>query len=63
MFEGAWSSQFIAVQYVEPAQLETHDYWRKNARRGGALIRLHIGLESVDDVIADLAQALDRAKP
>ncbi len=59
----SWGGFESLVQYVEPAQLETHAYWRKNARRGGALIRLHIGLESVDDVIADLAQALDRAKP
>jgi cystathionine beta-lyase len=26
---------------------------------GGALIRLHVGLESVEDLIADLRQALD----
>ena len=29
---------------------------------GSDLIRLSVGLENVDDIIADLAQALDAAK-
>lgn len=57
----SWGGFESLVQYVEPAQLEPHDYWRKNAPQGGALVRLHIGLESVDDVIADLTQALASA--
>ena len=36
-----------------------HRYWGEGQN---ALVRLHIGLESTEDVIADLAQALDQAK-
>ena len=39
--------------------LSKHRYWGEGQN---ALVRLHIGLESTEDVIADLAQALDQAK-
>ncbi|MCJ9708402.1 PLP-dependent transferase, partial [Bordetella hinzii] len=46
------------VQLVTPGELARHRYWK-----GGqdALVRLHIGLESPADLIADLTQALERA--
>jgi cystathionine beta-lyase len=33
---------------------------RKNWGDAGTLVRFNIGLESVDDLLADIAQALDR---
>lgn len=54
----SWGGFESLVQLVGPSELARHHYWD-----GGedAVVRLHIGLESPADVIADLAQALDRA--
>ena len=53
----SWGGFESLVQWVDPAALAPHTYWHHNPN---ALIRLHIGLESVDDLTADLAQALAR---
>lgn len=52
----SWGGFESLVQWVSPATLKHHSYWQE---QGKALIRLHIGLEDVDDLIQDLAQALD----
>jgi len=54
----SWGGYESLVRLVEPASLAQHGYWQ---RGGEAVVRLHIGLESVRDLIADLAQALDAA--
>lgn len=51
----SWGGFESLVQWVSPEVLKNHRYWHEH---GKALIRLHIGLESVDDLIADLDQAL-----
>ncbi len=53
----SWGGFESLVQWVDPGALASHAYW--NAE-GHALIRLHIGLESTQDLIEDLAQALDK---
>jgi cystathionine beta-lyase len=57
----SWGGFESLVQYVAPDQLTPHTYWCKYALGDGALVRLHIGLESVEDVIIDLTQALAQA--
>ncbi|MFU2050087.1 cystathionine beta-lyase [Bordetella hinzii] len=54
----SWGGFESLVQLVTPGELARHRYWK-----GGqdALVRLHIGLESPADLIADLTQALERA--
>lgn len=51
----SWGGFESLVQWVDPGAVAQHTYWQHNSH---ALIRLHIGLESVDDLTADLAQAL-----
>lgn len=51
----SWGGFESLVQWVNPEVLKNHRYWQEE---GKALIRLHIGLENVDDLIADLTQAL-----
>lgn len=51
----SWGGYESLVQWVEPGSLSSHQYWKHHQH---ALIRLHIGLESVDDLTADLKQAL-----
>lgn len=55
----SWGGFESLVQWVEPGSLAPHAYWQ-----GGDLpvVRLHIGLEAVEDLQADLAQALDAAQ-
>jgi len=55
----SWGGFESLVQWVEPSALAVHGYWT-----GGdnAVVRLHAGLEAAQDLVADLAQALDRAK-
>ena len=53
----SWGGFESLVQWVDPGALTSHAYW---TGEGHALIRLHIGLESSIDLIADLAQALDK---
>ncbi|WP_459616369.1 cystathionine beta-lyase [Bordetella sp. 2513F-2] len=55
----SWGGFESLVQLVTPGELGRHRYWQEGDL---ALVRLHIGLESPDDVIADLAQALERAR-
>jgi cystathionine beta-lyase len=55
----SWGGYESLVQWVDPHTLAAHAYWQHNPH---ALIRLHIGLESASDLIADLAQALDKIK-
>lgn len=51
----SWGGYESLVQWVSPAAVQTHSYWNET---GKGLLRLHIGLESVQDIIADLDQAL-----
>ena len=55
----SWGGFESLVQWVDPGVLSAHAYW---TGKGHALIRLHIGLESVQDLIEDLGQALDKLK-
>lgn len=55
----SWGGFESLVQWVDPAALALHSYWQHNPH---ALIRLHIGLESVDDLTNDIGQALARIK-
>jgi len=54
----SWGGFESLVQWVDLKALIGHSYWQQADH---AVLRLHIGLESADDLIADLAQALDRA--
>ena len=54
----SWGGFESLVQWVEPEALSGHHYW---GNEGGSVLRLHIGLESPDDLIADLAQAFAAA--
>ncbi|NYT24569.1 PLP-dependent transferase [Alcaligenaceae bacterium] len=51
----SWGGFESLVQLVDPSALRVHGYWPDD---GHAVARLHIGLESPDDLIADLSQAL-----
>ncbi|AWB34791.1 cystathionine beta-lyase [Orrella marina] len=53
----SWGGFESLVQWVSPGALEPHSYWKEP---GKALVRLHIGLEKVEDLIQDLNQALDQ---
>ena len=50
----SWGGFESLVQLVDSQTLSQHSYWQNQQR---PLIRLHIGLEHVDDLIADLEQA------
>jgi len=52
----SWGGFESLVQWVSPNALKGHRYWTHGDR---AVIRLHIGLEAVGDLIADLDQALE----
>ena len=54
----SWGGYESLVQWVTPGALAGHAYWQPADQ---AVLRLHVGLESVDDLIADLSQALERA--
>ncbi|MGB6105562.1 MAG: PLP-dependent aspartate aminotransferase family protein [Pusillimonas sp.] len=54
----SWGGFESLVQLVDEAALQPHGYWKST---GNAVIRLHIGLESPQDLIADIEQALERA--
>jgi cystathionine beta-lyase len=49
----SWGGYESLVQIIEPARLAEQSYWTG----GNSAIRLHIGLESAQDLIDDLAQA------
>ena len=54
----SWGGYESLVQLVSPKDLSHHRYWGEGQN---ALVRLHIGLESPQDIIADLTQALEKA--
>lgn len=54
----SWGGFESLVQLVDHGALKVHGYWVPSEN---AIIRLHIGLESPQDLIADLRQALDSA--
>jgi cystathionine beta-lyase len=54
----SWGGFESLVQLVSLQTLAGHRYWQGD---GQAVVRLHIGLEAPEDLIDDLAQALDRA--
>jgi cystathionine beta-lyase len=51
----SWGGFESLVQWVNPSALTPHRTWQGQDH---GVLRLHIGLESVDDLIADLKQAL-----
>lgn len=55
----SWGGFESLVQLVDAPTLTAHRYWQGD---GDSVVRLHIGLESPDDIIEDLAQALERAR-
>ncbi|MDF3837453.1 cystathionine beta-lyase [Cupriavidus basilensis] len=50
----SWGGYESLVQVAAPERLAEHSYWRGTE----PVIRLHIGLEAADDLIADLEQGL-----
>ncbi len=54
----SWGGFESLVQLVDPASIQCHGYWQPSSH---AVIRFHIGLESPDDLIADLTQAFEKA--
>ncbi|MHA7683828.1 cystathionine beta-lyase [Cupriavidus sp. PET2-C1] len=50
----SWGGYESLVQVAAPERLAQHSYWRGTE----PVIRLHIGLEAQEDLIADLAQGL-----
>lgn len=54
----SWGGFESLVQLVEPSALKVHGYWPDD---GHAVVRLHIGLEAPEDLIADIEQALQVA--
>lgn len=50
----SWGGFESLVQLVDVKSLKPHSYWQAQEK---PVIRLHIGLEQVDDLIADLEQA------
>lgn len=58
----SWGGFESLVQWVRPQGLTHHAYTSEGVRRGdNHLIRLHVGLEDVEDLIADLRQAYEKA--
>lgn len=49
----SWGGYESLVQIIEPARLKEQSYWTG----ANAAVRLHVGLESAQDLIDDLAQA------
>lgn len=54
----SWGGFESLVQLVDHGALQVHGYWTPS---DNTIVRLHIGLESTQDLIADLSQALDQA--
>lgn len=53
----SWGGYESLVTVVPPERLTDHAQWNQ----AGAVLRLHVGLEDADDLIADLDQALQHA--
>lgn len=59
----SWGGFESLVQLVDTHVLLSHGYWTDNhSDRDSAVVRLHIGLESPADLIADLTQALEKSR-
>ncbi|NYT84508.1 trans-sulfuration enzyme family protein [Pollutimonas harenae] len=54
----SWGGFESLVQLVDHAALRPHGYWQPT---DNAIVRLHIGLESPQDLIADMTRALEMA--
>ncbi|WP_343737747.1 cystathionine beta-lyase [Achromobacter sp.] len=54
----SWGGYESLVQLVSPKDLSKHGYWGEGEN---PVVRLHIGLESPEDIIADLTQAFEQA--
>lgn len=54
----SWGGFESLVQLISPESVAPHSYWSKDKN---PIVRLHVGLESTEDLIADLTQALARA--
>jgi cystathionine beta-lyase len=54
----SWGGYESLVQLVSPKDLSKHRYWGEGEN---PVVRLHIGLESPEDIIADLTQAFEQA--
>ena len=54
----SWGGFESLVQLVDHGALRPHGYWQET---DNAIVRFHIGLESPQDLIADLTQALEQA--
>ncbi|WP_028357299.1 trans-sulfuration enzyme family protein [Brackiella oedipodis] len=54
----SWGGYESLVQLVWTSALKQHSYWQEDDTQ---VLRLHIGLEDVNDLIADLSQALQKA--
>ena len=52
----SWGGFESLVQWVDPAALRVHSYYQHEPDT--TIVRMHIGLESPDDLIADIDQAL-----
>jgi cystathionine beta-lyase len=52
----SWGGYESLIQPVNPGRMRTATKWET----AGPMLRLHIGLESPDDLIADLAKGFDR---
>ncbi|MGH8843995.1 MAG: PLP-dependent transferase, partial [Advenella sp.] len=57
----SWGGYESLVQWVDTGALRSHAYFGDHAKGDAQVARLHIGLESVDDLIADLQQAMGKA--
>lgn len=57
----SWGGYESLVQWVDTGALRSHAYFDDHANGDVQVARLHIGLESVDDLIADLQQAMRKA--
>ena len=57
----SWGGYESLVQWVDSGLLANHAYHARFNTQGAQIVRLHIGLEAVEDLIADLRQALEVA--
>ena len=47
---------------IDPPRLRTATSWPREGRPEGAMMRIHVGLEDVDDLLDDLADGFDRMR-
>lgn len=57
----SWGGFESLVQLVEPSALALHGYWPGDGA-DRSVVRLHVGLEAPQDLMADLDQAFEAAK-